>query len=131
MLISVSRQLEHLQRTLEALAQRVVVSSTRAVEESYDQLSFIDAKTLENYTMGPTLTMNSYFPYQCMPGDGQMESAEGKGGGLIVENGEATAAEPLKHSAELQLYLDQTIIQTVVRIPIGGHYRGEYVTCMV
>ena len=128
-------QLEHLQRTLEPLAQRVVISSSRVVEESYDQLSFIDSKKISTFAI---LTMSNYFPYDepqdlpiCSSGHRAVEDNADLAVSVSDCKSAAMEGPATNERSEMQLYFDQTIVQTTVRIPLGEHYRGEYVTCMV
>lgn len=118
------------------MAQRVIVSSSRVAEESYDQLSFIGAKTFANYSMGATLTMSNYFPLDVPSSVTINDSGEFTEG--ISFRASRLGSEvfrvtgPLQGDRQdMQLYFDQTMIQTTARIPLGGHYRGDYITCMV
>lgn len=111
--------LHHLQKTLEPLAQRVMLSHSRVVEESYDQLSFVDTKTIDNY--GATLSIINYDPHKPENDSSASESQQAS----VFKCGFDRPPDTL------QLYFDQTFFQTTVRIPLGGHFRGEFITCMV
>jgi hypothetical protein len=136
--------LEHLQRALQPLAARVLLSSSRG-EEAFDQLCFVDAAVMARYAMGATLTLHSHCPVGSLPapdsgGGGGLGGAEG---GLELGLDSALGAPSAPPSGSLggrpaasgrqdvQLYFDQTFFQTTARLPLGGAYRGESVTCLV
>lgn len=98
----------------------MLVSSSRAAEESYDQISFIGAKTISSFSI---LTMSSYFPFE---GVFKQHIDHEK-----LRDIDVNFTKRDFERQDLQLYFDQTILQTTARIPLGEHYRGEYITCMV